>query len=193
MIWNSWGNLIHIYIHYNKLILSFTHGTTKSKKARCESVKGISVSKLWKYLKGPQYFLLCWNWGVFPSEACSLTVSNIENPAVFFFIFQFWFWFCMLWTGRRIWNWRSKSAEEPRQHLLSNQAQRRSQWKKRQPKLRWKWPWLSRCALFFHEPLYLRWHHHRIPGAVLNLCWVFLSLISLSDQWCYGLVAFLFC
>lgn len=122
-----------------------------------------------------------------------LWLSNIENPAVFFFIFQFWFWFCMLWTGRRIWNWRSKSAEEPRQHLLSNQAQRRSQWKKRQPKLRWKWPWLSRCALFFHEPLYLRWHHHRIPGAVLNLCWVFLSLISLSDQWCYGLVAFLFC
>lgn len=29
------------------------------------------------------------------------------------------------------------------------------------------------CAFFFHEPLYLRWHHHRIPGAVLNLCWFF--------------------
>lgn len=46
------------------------------------------------------------------------------------------------------------------------------------------------CTLFFS--MNLRWHHHRIPRVILNLCRVFLSLISLPDQWCSGLVAF-FC
>lgn len=81
VIWNSWGNSIHIKFIIINSYFNLLIGTTKSKNciAHCKSVRRISVSKLWKYNKGPQYFLLCWNWGVFPSDACSLTMSDRES------------------------------------------------------------------------------------------------------------------